>query len=192
MQNSRIQNRKFKRHLKSIFNYFKLRTINFNSSKKVALIWTITVFISLFLKWTNSSDSNLIFNWLSGINIWTWTIIILLSIFLIFLLFSNNKKEKIKQTSNLMIKDYKIINIIWIILLILSINSIYIIKSLYIFSNDIDYWNWIIFTIIWSLFIIYSSFMLKKENKKENNLYLNDSEEDIEKVNKKNNMKLPF
>lgn len=192
MKNSRIKNRKIKRLIKNIFNYFKLRTINFNNSKKITLIWIITILVSLFLNWTKSTDDKLVFNWLSWLNTFTWIIICILTIFLFFILFSTNKKEKIKKSSNLMIKDYKLINIIWIIIFILVINNIYIIKSLNIFTNNINYWNWIIFTIIWSIFIIYSSFILKKENKKENNLYLNDSEDILAKENEKNNMKLPF
>jgi len=188
MYNSRASSRKIKNILNKILNIIKFKIEAFSFSKIVIFVWVIIWFISLFMGHINPIYSN-IFN---KITIISWIFSILILAIISFLLFSYNKKEKIKKSSNILFRDYIIIIFLSIILFILSINNLWIILGLETFDSEIQYWNWVIMLILSSIFLFNWAIILKWEYLSWNNIYMNDStEQKIEEL-EKNNTKLPF
>lgn len=192
MYNSRVKSRKTKKILLSIASILKFKTSNFSRDKQLGLIWVIIWVISLFLNWIHSpliTVNSGAFNWVTGVN---WIIICLTLMFLIFVLFSTNKKEKFKLTTNISFKDSSLIVSLWLLIIILSLSSLYTINWLKIFSSEVFYWKWIIFSLISWILIIISWILTKWEYDKNQKIFLNDSEDNTSNEASKDNMKLPF
>ncbi len=191
----RARNRRLKKDIITLLNIFKFKTWNIKLPWKVVLFWLIISIIWIFSPrivflenlWFENSFSSLAWN------VWFTSLIWIL--FLIFIVLSINKKEKIKMYSWLQIKDYTIIIFIWFFIAILSIHSIIFIKSLLSFSKDIILWKWSILWLTWSIIIIVWWIMMKKDYNKENASYINEAEDKSKYSNNRNknsNMKLPF
>jgi len=192
MQNKRIKIRKNHQIIRNIFSIIKLKNISFSLWKKISLFWVIVWIIWLFLNWINNKEHTIDSNWLMWITGSSGLIILILLIILLLILLLRTKKEKIKQYSNFDIQDYILINIIWWFILIISINSIFLINSLKIFENNINYGNWIIINICSAIFIIYSSFIIKKEVLQDSPVFINDSMNNKKDTISEINMKLPI
>jgi len=188
MQYSRAHFRKLKTFFRHIWNTIKFKIEAFSFSKIVILVWTIIWFSSLFMNHISPIFSN-IFNKITIISAFIYLIILLI---ITFLLFSYNKKEKIKKASNILFRDYIIVIFLAIITFILSINNLWIIIWLETFDSNITYWNWVIMIILSSLFLFVWWILLKNEYHSWNNIYLNDSPELKQEEIEKNNTKLPF
>ncbi len=188
MHNSRARLRKMKNLFSRILNTIKFKIEAFSFSKIIILVWVLIWYSSLFMTHINNLYSN-IFNKITFIS--SIIIIILLTIVL-FLLFSYNKKEKIKKSANIIFRDYIIIIFISIILFIISINNLWVIIWLETFNSWVGYWSWVIMIIISSIFIFIWWFLLKNEYYLTKNIYLNDSPEQKIQETEKNNTKLPF
>jgi hypothetical protein len=192
MYNSRIKTKKMQNFLKKVINNIKFKIESFSFAKIVILVWTLMWYISLFMKWINSENKHLTSNIFNSITYTSSIILIILLSIILFLLFSFNKKEKIKKTTSIIFRDYVIIVFISIIIFILSINNLGVIIWLQSFSSEISYWAWVVTLIISSIFIFLWALILKKEHYCPNNIYLNDSKEQIIENSEKNNIKLPF
>lgn len=192
MHNSRAKYREIKNFSRKITNMIKYKIEAFSFAKIVILVWVIIWFISLFLTWIKSNDTNISWNVFNKITLNSWIIISILLFIILFLLFSYNKKEKIKKSANIIFRDYIIIIFISIILLVSEINNIWVILWLEIFNSGITYWNWIIIEIISTIFLFIWWFLLKNEYYWANNIYINDSREIKKDFEEKNNTKLPF
>jgi len=191
MYNSRVKNRKLKTILIKIINLTKFKTNNFDFNKKTILVSIIIWYISLFLNWIIIKDNNIInyFNSFNKITIFnSITIFIILTISL-FILFSTKKKEKIKILTNFQINDNILLININFLIILLSISSIFTISWLNIFYKNINYWQWVILTIISWIFWIIASIRLKY--KKNTKIIINESEDKNNIINN-NNMKLPI
>ncbi|PID87442.1 hypothetical protein CSB07_01385 [Candidatus Gracilibacteria bacterium] len=191
----RARNRRLKKDIITLLNIFKFKTGNIKLPGKVVLFGLIISIIGIFsprivflenLGFENSFSSlagNVGFTSLIGI------------LFLIFIVLSINKKEKIKMYSGLQIKDYTIIIFIGFFIAILSIHSIIFIKSLLSFSKDIILGKGSILGLTGSIIIIVGGIMMKKDYNKENASYINEAEDKSKYSNNRNknsNMKLPF
>lgn len=192
MYNSRVKNRKIKKLLLGIALLLKFKTTNFSRNKQLGLIWIIIWIISLFLDWVISpliTINNGAFNWVTWVN---WIIIWLTLLFLTFILFSTNKKEKLKLTTSLSFKDSSVIVSLWFLIVILSLSSLYAINWLKVFSSEVFYGKWVIFSLISWILILISWIITKCEYDKDQKVFLNDSEDNTSKEASKDNMKLPF
>jgi len=188
------KNRKLKRKLITLINLFKFKSVNFNITHKFILIWAVLSLISLYMDWINSLNWEIVQNTFWQLLWISWYIMFILNLIILFIIFSNNKKEYLKIVTKFFFKDWNFIVILWLFNLLLIINNIFIIKWLAFFSKEIIYWRWGIISIIWTLFVIIWWVLLIKEQNKVL-LYVNDDYckwDKIEKVDEKNNMKLPF
>ena len=192
MHNSRAKYRKIKNIFSGILNTIKFKIEAFSFSKIIILVWIIIWYCSLFMTHINSIEKDLISNIFNRITFISAIIIILLLSIILFLLFSYNKKEKIKKSANIIFRDYIIIIFISIILFLISINNLWVIIGLETFNSWISYWSWVIMIIISSIFIFIWWFLLKNEYYLTKNIYLNDSNEQKNQNIEKNNTKLPF
>lgn len=192
MYKSRVKNRKLKKIILYFINIFKIKSASLSKAKQTALVWIFIWYISLFFNWINSNNWNFKTNAFNNITWFSAFIIFILLSILLFIIISTNKKEKIKITSNISFKDYNIISISSIFIIILSINCLFIINWLAYFSADLYYGKWIIMTIVSAIVILWTSFYIKNDSNHSKNFYLNDSEEQDLEVREKNNMKLPF
>ena len=191
MYNSRVKNRRFKRFLIKLTNLFKFKTSNFCINKKIILISVILWYISLFLNWIKITEDNTTsyLNSFNKINIFNSSIIFIILTIILFILFSSTKKEKFKLFMHLNLKDWVVLVLLNILLLLLSISSLSTIIWLKIFYLNINYDSWVIFTIIAWIIWLYASLRLKKESN--NKIILNESD-DKTKIVDNNNMKLPI
>ena len=192
MYNSRVKNRKIKKILNYLINIFKFKSVSISKAKQTALVWIFTWYLSLFLNWINSSIKNFNSNVFNEITWFSWVVIFILLTILLFIILSTNSKERLKITSNISFDDYKIIKAFSIIIILLSLNSLYAIIWLNIFSSDISYWIWVIVSFASAIVILISSFAVKKDTTSNKNFYLNDSTNEKVEIEEKNNMKLPF
>lgn len=192
MQNSRVKMRKIKNLFNNIINSIRFKIESFSFSKIIILMWLVIGYTSIFMKWINSQDESLSSNAFNDVTSVSAYIIVILLFVILFLLFSFNKKEKIKKTTNIIFRDYVIILFISIIIFILAINNLGVLIWLKMFSSEISYWSWIITLIISSIFIFIWGILLKNENHGPSNICLNDSKENLAENSIKNNTKLPF
>jgi hypothetical protein len=191
MYNSRVKNRKIKRFLIKLVNLTKFKTISFCINKKIILISVILWYASLFLNWIKITEDNTIsyFNSFNKINIFNSSIIFIILTIILFILFSSTKKEKLKLFTHFNLKDWALLTLLNLIIILLSISSLSTIIWLKIFYLNINYDSWVIFAIISWILWLFASLRLKKESN--NKIILNESDDDT-KIVDNNNMKLPI
>ena len=190
MQNSRSTQRKIKMFLNQLINNIKFKIEAFSFSKIIILMWVIIGYISIFIPWIKTNTIDLWWNIFNEITYYSWVIISIILTIILFLLFSYNKKEKLKKSTNIIFRDYIIIVFLSIILFLLAINNLWVIAWLQTFSSEIKYWSWIIMLFISSIFLLAWAILLKNEQAS-TSIYINDSRE--ERNNKsENNTKLPI
>jgi hypothetical protein len=192
MQRSRINSRKIKTFFTNISNNIKFKIESFSFAKIVILVWVLLWYISLFMRWINSENKVFISNIFNNITYISSIIFIISLSIVLFLLFSINKKEKIKKSTSIVFRDYIIIIFISIVIFILAINNLWVIIWLQTFSSEVYYWNWVITMITSAVFIFTWWFLLKNEHYSWDNIYLNDSKEQKSENSEVNNTKLPF
>lgn len=201
------KNRKLKYKLHLILNRLWFNFFNLSLSQKITFVWIIISFISLFLNWfTIKYEKTLNYNSFR-INTWYVGYVILIELLiLLFLILSNSNKEKFKSKTNLVFHDYTIIIFFWLIIFLLTWAIFNSIKWFTLLFQDISIWNWIIFELVGSIFIIFSGILNYREKKQEilhkiyveNNLKNNiDLEEyrdilDNKPSSDKSNMSLPI
>ena len=191
MYNSRVKNRKLKTILIKIVNLTKFKTNNFDFNKKTILLSIILWYISLFLNWIIIKDNDVIsyFNSFNKITIFNSITIFTILTISLFVLFSAKKKEKIKIVTHIQVNDNILLITINFLIIILSVSSIFTISWLNIFYKNINYWQWVILTIIsWIIWIIAS---IRLKHSKNTKIIINESE-DKDNIIDNNNMKLPI
>lgn len=194
------KNRRLKRKFTKIINFLKFSWLNLNTAQKLSIIWIIIWFISLFLNWINSVDNTIIWNVFNK-TLWiTWYIFIIIYIIILSIILSKNKVVIVKNILNIGLKNSLLIIILSFFSLLLVINSAYIINWLSTFKEWIYFWNWVIFSIISSIFLILWS-IIEIRSKENIWIFTKDYEDDYENIinkrdeniiDEKNNMKLPF
>lgn len=188
-KNDRVKRKK----ILNFFNKIKIKFNAFSFSDLTILIWLALVIFSIFIPWFTLPYWELT-QWIfSKINWIVWIISIILIILNLFILFSIQKKEKIKLYFNKKISDKTIFIFSSIIFLVLWFNSLFVIKWLEIMNNNVKFHSWLTFYIIATiLFAIWVFFKVRKKEKI-TLISINESEEKEESKTKKQNvMKLPF
>ncbi|EKD65786.1 MAG: hypothetical protein ACD_49C00085G0001 [uncultured bacterium (gcode 4)] len=201
------KNRKLKYKLHLILNRLWFNFFNLSLSQKISFVGIIISFISLFLNWFTIKYDTILNYTAFSINAWYIGFIILLElIILLFLILSNSNKEKFKSKTNLVFHDHTIIIFFWLIIFLLTWAIFNSIKWFTLLFQDISIWNWIVFELVGSIFIIFSGILNYREKKQEilhkiyveNNLKNNiDLEEyrdilDNKPSSDKSNMSLPI
>ena len=189
---ARAKNRKLKRKLQKFVSAVKFNSVNWTVHHKLILVGCLIVIASLFFNWLqiDSRDpengfSSLI--WVSGYVLFT------ISVFVIFVIMSQRKKEHVKRFFNISFKDYHPPIVGWCIALLLIINSLISMRSLNKFSSQIEYGNGVFIAISGSVFIIVGGFLLKKYyDKNIKGIYSDANESEWVTDETRNNMKLPF
>ncbi len=192
----RAKSRKIKRQLLQTIDLIKFKWFNLSTSKKIVLAWVVFWFISLFLNWVDSTSTTS-WNVYSSFSdfVWkTWVTLLLLQIFITFLIFSKKNKEKLKMSIDSHIKDFSLIIMSWVFIIVVSINALNFVSWLQHFSADIIYGAWIIWEICAWIMITAGWIMLRKDFYKNiNKVYINESEDDEkEEIDEDSNMSLPF
>jgi hypothetical protein len=201
------KNRKLKYKIHLILNRMGFNFFNLSLSQKITFVGIIISFISLFLNWFTIKYDRVLNYTAFSINAWYvgWIIFAELLI-LLFLILSNSNKEKFKSKTNLVFHDHTIIIFFWLIIFLLTWAIFNSIKWFTLLFQDISIWNWIIFELVGSIFIIFSGILNYREKKQEilhkiyveNNLKNNlDMEEykdilDNKPSSDKSNMSLPI
>ncbi len=193
----RIKNRKLNNIIITIFNLFRIRSLNLMMSWKIILFWVFITFVSLFLTWVQSSADGIYKNSFYDTSWNVGFIILFLLIFIIFNLFSINNKEKLKLHIWIHFKDYPVSIVLGAFIMILWIVCLNFVEALSVYSNSVIYGNGIISAITWWVIIfvwwIYQRVEFNKFS--ENDDYFDSyshNEDESENDNEKNNMKLPF
>lgn len=178
------KNRKLKYKLHILLNRLSFNFLNLSTSQKVAFLWIIIAFLSLFFNWFSYINDKLITSSAFSINCgYSWILITLILGFVSFIILSNQNKEKLKSKAYLIFHDYTIIIFSGIIILLLSIVVFNMIRGMSILSQNISYWSGIVFEIIGAMFIIFWWILSYKEKKNEilSRTYIENSRFEAEK-----------
>lgn len=173
------KNRKLKYKIQLLLNRLSFNFLNLSWSQKIILIWIIISLVSLFLNWFTINYENITQYNAFKINAWyIWYIIIILLAILAFLILSNTNKEKFKSKTNLIFHDHTITIFFWIIIFLLTLAIFNSIRWFTLSFQYITIWNWIIFEMIWSIFIIFWGILIYREKKSElmNKIYIENSQ----------------
>ena len=192
---ARAKSRKLKRKISRFLQLVKFQSLNATSYHKIILFGALVVIVWLFFPWLEiqwvdgigkvNGFSRLL--WVSGITI------LLLNLFTIFVLLSDSTKEKLKRALNMSFKDYHP-PIIWgIVIILMIINSIITMRSLRIFSSEVQFGRGVFIDISWTIILLIGWFYLKKHYDKHVKWIYSESPEHHEHDEQvKDNMKLPF
>lgn len=149
---------------------------------------------SLFFPWViDTGESGL--EWTSFTTL-VWNLgfpLLFLFFVIIFLLFSQTKKERLKLHTNISFQNYAILLNIGLFVVLSGIISLSFINGLKTFEDTLIYGNWIILSICSGIMLCYGSILLRKEYKNSNiETFVSNTWELKERIIPKNNMKLPF
>ncbi len=190
----RWKERKLKLKLIRMLQVFQFKSENLSFAGKIILSWACILLASIFLPWvvdtwktahTWNAFTTLVWN--------IWYPLFILFFVIIFLLFSQNKKERLKLHTNVSFQNYVILINIWVFVVISWIISLSFVNGLKTFEENILYWNGIILSICAGILLCYGSLQLRKEYKNSNiETFVSDTWELKERIIPKNNMKLPF
>ena len=190
---NRTKERNIKKLVNNIFNILSFKNLNLDFSAKIILVWNIILLTSLFFPWLIKTDENFIWN--AFHQIW-WNIgffSILLIIFNSFITICFIKSEKIKLALSISFKNYLIIILSWIFIIVIWIIYISFINWLTIFFENIIMWRWVVLYILsWIVIIIWWFLNKRNYNNNEYESFINETKEENIIKNNKSNMKLPF
>lgn len=190
----RWKQRKFKQTVIRAFQLFQFKSENLSFAWKIVLFWAIVMLASLFFPWViDTGESGL--EWTSFTTL-VWNLgfpLLFLFFVIIFLLFSQTKKERLKLHTNISFQNYAILLNIGLFVVLSGIISLSFINGLKTFEDTLIYGNWIILSICSGIMLCYGSILLRKEYKNSNiETFVSDTWELKERIIPKNNMKLPF
>ena len=190
----RKKERKAKKILTSLYQIFQFKSINLSFSSKITVTWSIVSIVSLFIPWIiDANQTDATWNAFNPIawNIGFWMILLLM--FIIFIVISNTIKEKIKLALDIRVKNYIIIIITWVFILVNSVIYISFVNWLALFLDNIVVWNGVIlYMVSWIMIIIWGILERKEYRKRDNESFINE-ESYMKNISwDKDNMKLPF
>ncbi len=195
---NRAKIRKFQKKVTWFWNWIKFKWLSLSNSWKIIIFGSIISFTSLFMPWIISKDwKELSVNSFSNLSGKSWMLVIILIMIILFFVFSLKNKERLKLLSNVHIKDYSMYILSWLFIIVISFIVLNFSQWLIVFQDNMIYWKWIIFNLIWGILIFTWWIYTKKEESSNNStetIFINDDNEidsDLED-DKKNNMKLPF
>lgn len=190
---TRAKNRKLKRYIIQTFELTKFKWFHLSFWAKLTTFWSIVILISLLFQWVSSTDTSV---WANAFRAWSWGVwftLLILSICMLFLIFSFHKKEKLKLGADLSFRDYNAIIISGVICVILSLHSYIFISWFQAFSLTIIPWKWPIIALVWGIFLTFWGFIVKKETKTSWRwVIFSDVENKDDEEISQNNMRLPF
>ena len=187
------KNRKFKAKIIKILKALRFKWLNSSLYFKILIIWNIFLVASLFMDW--SYNGSFSYNSFSALTWYVWYIIIINSIFNLFLLISTSNKEKLKLNSPIKINEQNIFLSSALLQIIIIFMVFSFTKWLYTFSESVVFWNWIVVWFLWAIInLIWAIAMIREyKNNKEDILFSNETT-NISDINNwivdKNNMKL--
>ena len=196
--------RTLQKHVLKIQEQVRFKTSHITQGWRIIFLGGILVFFSLFSSWISAQESivassNIKIQSVSSFSslIGFVGIFILATLIVIFFsVFSLRKKEKFHFFSLIQLSDYICSFYGALFIIILCIQSFLFIGGLQIFSGNIYYGKWIILCMTWAIVILFASFILKKEYRKNSKwtyyseLRGEENQRNTDEV--KNNMKLPF
>jgi hypothetical protein len=190
----RKKERKAKKILTSLYQIFQFKSINLSFSSKITVTWSIVSIVSLFIPWIiDANQTDATWNAFNPIawNIGFWMILLLM--FIIFIVISNTIKEKIKLALDIRVKNYIIIIITWVFILVNSVIYISFVNWLALFLDNIVVGNGVIlYMVSWIMIIIWGILERKEYRKRDNESFINE-ESSMKNISwDKDNMKLPF
>jgi hypothetical protein len=190
----RWKQRKLKQTVIRTLQLFQFKSENLSFAGKIVLFWSIVMLASLFFPWVvDTGESSLQWNAFTTL-VWNLGFPLLFLFFvIIFLLFSQTKKERLKLHTNISFQNYAILLNIGLFVVLSGIISLSFINGLKTFEDTLIYGNGIILSICSGIILCYGSILLRKEYKNSNiETFISDTWELKERIIPKNNMKLPF
>ena len=177
---------------KKFFWFVLQRLMQLAFPDKMIVGWGILAWISLFMQWIVFEDiSHNAFHNLTWANGY---LLFLLIILLLFVTISIRNKQKLKLHSGLQFNDYHIAIIVGILLIILPINSLIFLIGLSTFSEP-SYGNGIGLCITSGILVFIGAILKKRQiNNGDISAYITslESEDQVEEISSRDNMKLPF
>lgn len=194
------RNRKIRSRILKMFKFIRFKTITLSYPARLIILSWIIQISSLFFDWLSFLSGWVHFSAFHSISGNIWYIIIISSIFTLFLTISNRNKEKLKITTPIAFNEYNLIIGMAILNILLAFIIFSFIKwSMQYFSANIIYGEWILIFLVWSIFhLIWGIALLIKSKRDSKTLYTNEisktDEEDFlyKKDLEDKNMKLPF
>ncbi len=189
------KNRKFKAKIIKILKALRFKWLNSSLYFKILIIWNIFLVASLFMNW--SYNWSFSYNSFSALTWYVWYIIIINSIFNLFLLISTSNKEKLKLNSPIKINEQNIFLSSALLQIIIIFMVFSFTKWLYTFSESVVFWNWIVVWFLWAIInLIWAITMIREYKQNKEDILFSNETTNISDINNwivdKNNMKLPF
>lgn len=192
------KNRRVKRVFEKMLRVIRFEWLALPNSLKIIVVGVIIAFFGLFGNWIDSTDvtGQISANSFFGILGMTGVILSFFHILVLFLIFGNHQKEKYKNFFHLKAQDSVIIFLCMLFMLLITINSVFIIGNLEMFRSNIILGKWIIFTLVWYTLWLFGSIAYLM-TKTKTTLFVDDDnsisgEQSHKPIYDKNNMKLPF
>lgn len=191
------KNRKFKAKIIKIIKFLKFKWNNSSLHFKFIFVANMLIIFSLFMNWSYTLNFELQNNAFSILSWYSGYFLLFISIVNLFFIISNNRKEIIKLNLPIRINESYLILSLAIFEILLILVVFFFIRWLFTFSENIVYWNWIVFSFLWAFINLAWSLLMIKEykNKTQDVLFSNDTIWNDELKNiivDKANMKLPF
>lgn len=182
-----------KNKFKNLIWKIKFKSINLSFPKQLAIIWSFLWLISLFFNWVEYPAKSESWNAFNSSIWWIWFILTIVYLLPIFIIFSNQYKEKIKLYSELNFKNHFIIITAALVSLSFSFISINFVSWLNTFLWNINYWNWPILSMTsWVLILIAWIIIRQEFNKNNSEIILEKMNISREKNKENDNMSLPI
>lgn len=180
--------KKFSKFLKKIgFNIF-----NLDIAKWLTAIWCIIWIFSLFLPWFYEWKD---LSW-NSFSIITWNIgyiNIIFFIIILFLIFWDNYKEKMKLYSEIDFRNYIFILFVWFFIVLTWVIEVRFSAWIEYFWKEIKHWSGLILSVVAGIFIITWGFLTRKNFQKNSYEIILDKLKKWRKNEKeKENMSFPF
>ncbi len=171
----------------------KFKGIHLSVEARIVLFWIFISWVSLLLKWVDSTEWVISGGAFSALSWSCWYILTILMIISSIIILSYSKKEKFKMSIDFHFQDHNIILTSWIIIILFSITTLRYINGLQSLSSGIIYWKWPIIAIIWGILIFTWGILMKKRKMEKSwGIYISEISDSDEEITGENNMKLPF
>ena len=191
------------KHILKIQEQIIFKISHISPAGKISLLWVAICIFSLFQPWIIAEESIIqgitpiksvgSFSSLIG---HVWFLMFSILCVISFAIISLKKKEKLFFLGLSRMEESFITLYGAIILGLLSFQSFFFISGLQVFSANVKYGTGIIFSFVWIIFLLWGSYMFKKEFRRNvKGSYMSEvsaEEHSQQREKERSNMKLPF
>ena len=157
--------RKLRHKIQFVISGITFKFLHLPPAYRIALFSQVTILISLYFPWF--SIKGISYGIFSRFLWWLGTLLILWTVFLVFLMFSFRKKEHLKQRFGIGVSDAIIFIFFWSLQFFLLFLALQFLHSFSFFDKDIIFYTAPVFAICGSLFTLWSGIIAYRSSRRE-------------------------